>query len=149
MIRLVFTRNHSLASLGLRVALWSPWSHCAIVDGNTIIEASALKGVRERALGAFLADASEHEFVDVPATDPRAIIAAARSQIGKPYDWWGVFGIGFRRRWQDTDRWFCSELIAWAFERAGEPLFRVQTWRITPRDVYLPVWHCANCATEG
>ena len=55
------------------------------------------------------------------------------------HDWGGVIGIGFRRRWHDHDAWFCSELIAAAFADAGEPLVRVDAWRITPRDLYLPV----------
>lgn len=43
-----------------------------------------------------------------------------------------------RRRWQDNDAWFCSELVAWAFEAGGRSLFREHAWRITPRDLYLP-----------
>lgn len=136
-VRVVFTRRHTLGSVLLRAALWSAWSHCALIDGDEVIEAAAFHGVRARPLAELLAESSEHEIVEVPARQPEAVIAAARSQIGKPYDWLGVVGIGLRRRWQDADRWFCSELVAWAFE-ASDPLFRVHTWRITPRDVYLP-----------
>ena len=139
-VRLVFTRRRHPGSVLLRAFLWSAWSHCAIVDGVDIIEAAADGGVRIRELGDLLRESSEHAFVDVPTSDARAVIAAARSQVGKPYDWLGVLGIGVRRRWQDNDRWFCSELIAWAFERAGWPLFRGQPWRITPRDLYLPIY---------
>lgn len=137
-VRIVFTRRHTLGSVLLRAALWSAWSHCALLDGDEVVEAVAFHGVRERPLAELLAESSEHEIIEIPASNPEAVIAAARSQLGKPYDWRGVVGIGFRRRWQDTGGWFCSELVAWAFEQAGEPLFRVQTWRITPRDVYLP-----------
>lgn len=69
-----------------------------------------------------------------------ADVAAARSQIGKPYDWPGVLGIGFRRNWQESDAWFCSELVAWAFGVSGSPLFRTEHWRITPQTIYAPVW---------
>ena len=140
MIRLVFTRHRNLASLGLRTFLWSAWSHVAFVDGDVIIEAAPFHGVRERPLKDLLESVSHYEFVDVPCKNPDAVIAAARSQIGKPYDWTGVFGIAFRRKWQRGSKWFCSELIAGAFEMAGEPLFRVSVFRITPRDVYIPVW---------
>ena len=36
------------------------------------------------------------------SSDP---IAAARSQVGKPYDLWGVLGLGFKREWQDDESW--------------------------------------------
>lgn len=122
----------------LRAALWSPWSHCAIVDGSEVIEAAVGAGVRARPLADLLADSSRHDTVTFTARDAPAVVAAARSQIGKPYDYAGVLGIGIRRRWQDDDAWFCSELVAWAFEQGGAPLFRTQHWRITPRDLYLP-----------
>lgn len=139
-VRVVFTRRRHPGSLLLRVFLWSAWSHCAIVDGGQIIEAAATGGVRVRPLADLLAESSHHAFVDLPCRDPASVLAAARSQLGKSYDWLGVAGIGFRRRWQDADRWFCSELIAWAFEAAGSPLFRGQPWRITPRDLFLPIY---------
>lgn len=138
-VRVVFCRRHHLGSLLLRTFLWSGWSHCAIVDGDEVIEAAAPGGVRARPLADLIAESSKYEIIDFPARNPAAVIAAARSQIGAPYDWGGVVGIGFRRRWHDHDAWFCSELIAAAFADAGEPLVRVDAWRITPRDLYLPV----------
>ena len=136
-VQVVFSRNHTPGSVLLRGFLWSPWSHCAVVDGGMVIEAAAFHGVRERPLRDFMGDATKAAMLELPG-DQEAVIAAARSQIGKPYDWQGVAGIGFRRRWQDDDAWFCSELVAWAFEAGGRPLFRSQPWRVTPRDLYLP-----------
>lgn len=138
-VQVVFSRNHTPGSILLRAALWSPWSHCALVDGDTVIEAAAFRGVRERPLHDFMADATKAAVLSLPG-DPGAVIAAARSQLGKPYDWLGVAGIGFRRRWQDEDAWFCSELVAWAFEVAGAPLFRTGYWRVTPQTIYAPIW---------
>lgn len=138
-VRVVFSRNHKIGSLILRTFLWSGWSHCAIVDGDEVIEAVAGVGVRVRPLESLIAQSSKLEVLDFPARNPAAVIAAARRQIGAPYDWGGVLGLGFRRRWHDHDAWFCSELVAAAFADAGEPVARVDAWRITPRDLYLPV----------
>lgn len=140
MVCIVFLRRRALGSLLLRTFLWSAWSHCAIVDGTQIIEASTFHGVRTRPLRAALEEASEFDFVYVPVTRPAAVIAAARMELGKRYDWLGALGIAVRRRWQVSDRWFCSELIAWAFARGGTPLVRIAEWRITPRDLYLPIY---------
>ena len=49
-VQVIFTRSHAIGSLLLRTALWSPWSHCAIVDGEEVIEAAAFGGVRARPL---------------------------------------------------------------------------------------------------
>lgn len=104
-----------------------------------MIEAAAFHGVRVRPLADLLAASSKHRIVEMPG-DPYKVITAARSQIGKPYDWLGVLGIGLHRNWQADDSWFCSELVAWAFEAAGSPLFRAPHWRITPQDLFLPNW---------
>ena len=139
-VTLVFSRKHHIGSLLLRAFLWSEWSHVAIVDGEDVIEAAAGAGVRRRPLAEMLAESSEFVIVILQAPNAQAVVAAAASQIGKPYDWMGVLGIGFRRRWQQNDSWFCSELVAWAFHTAGCPLFRIDAWRITPRDLYGPIF---------
>lgn len=139
-VRVIFTRRRHPGSLLLRAFLWSAWSHCALIDGEHIIEAAATGGVKFRPLAELQAESSHWTIVDIPAADPSAVLQAALAQVGRGYDWLGVLGIGFRRRWQDDDRWFCSELIAYAFEVAGSPLFRGTPWRITPRDLFLPIY---------
>ena len=58
------------------------------------------------------------------------------SQLGKPYDWTGIVGFIADRDWRDPSHWYCSELIAWAFEQAGRPLLRIDNLdRVTPRDL--------------
>ena len=81
-VRVVFCRKHHVGSLLLRAFLWSGWSHCAIIDGDEVIEAVAPDGVRARPLADLLAESSRFEVLDFPARDPAAVIAAARAQIG-------------------------------------------------------------------
>ena len=71
--------------------------------------------------------------LDVPA-DP--VFDFLASQISKPYDYFGVFSIGFRRDWQEPDKWFCSELVAAAINNS-EPRFSIEARKITPRDVAM------------
>jgi uncharacterized protein YycO len=63
----------------------------------------------------------------------------ALTQAGKSYDFSAIGGIALDRDWRDSRRWFCSELIAAAFEAAGSPLLNpsANVWRITPRDLLL------------
>lgn len=139
-VQVIFNRRFHLGSLALRTILWSAWSHCAIIDGDYVLEATAPYGVRRRLLSDMLAESTKYDIVSIPVNSAQAVLEAARSEIGKPYDWLGVVGIGVRRRWQSDARWFCSEYIAWAFETGGSPLFRVSTYRITPRDLAIPDW---------
>jgi hypothetical protein len=58
--------------------------------------------------------------------------------VGKPYDLTALFGLLMRRDWQEEDRWFCSELVGWAFAQGGSPLFRADALhRITPQNLWM------------
>lgn len=101
--------------------------------GVAVLGATPSHGVciRPAQHGAFRV---ERFAVDAPAK----VLRLARSQLGKPYDWLGVVGWGMFQDWQEQQAWFCSELVAWAFCRAGYPLLRTrQAWRLTPRDLLL------------
>lgn len=149
-IQLLFsTTRHPFSGL-IRAATWSRWSHVALVAGPHVIEAVALGGVRQVSRGYALQRASEHCLVDLPAHNAQAIIDAARSQIGKPYDWTAVAGLGLHRDWQEDDAWFCSELVAWAADQAGESWFRPEALRrITPQHLWMLSPERALCPVEG
>jgi uncharacterized protein YycO len=121
----------------MRAVMWSDWSHCAIIDGNNVIEAAMIYGVRERPLADLLMDASKWSFIDIPADDSDAIIAAARSRIGRAYDWMGALALLLHIDLHREQFDFCSELVAWSFKQGGTPLFRTDAWRIMPRDIYI------------
>lgn len=65
----------------------------------------------------------------------------ALTQVGKGYDYSAIAGIALDRNWRDLSRWFCSELVAMAFEQVGSPILSTRpsasVWRITPRDLLL------------
>lgn len=141
-VTVVFTRRRNLVSAALRVWMYSRFSHCAILDPETktVIEAVGKIGVRERPLEEMIGESSHHEMVRISCRSPEGVIAAARGQIGKPYDWKGVLGFWFRRNWQDDRAFLCSELVAWSLQAAGEPVFRREAWRISPETLYLPIF---------
>lgn len=138
MITLLFTTSNHPLSAVIRATTWSRWSHVALVSGDMVIEAAAPGGVTRRPLADALAAARDYELVMLPSHDPQRIIEAAVSQLGKPYDYSAIVGLWLHRDWQDDRRWFCSELVAWSFQQAGEPLFRPDTLRrITPQHLYM------------
>lgn len=87
-------------------------SHASIVDvtRGTVIEAIT-PVVREIPLEALLSR-NRHVLVVRPAGVDAAASARAveraRSQLGAPFDLWGLVG------YPQEDRWYCSELAYWA-----------------------------------
>lgn len=137
-VRVMFSTTRWPLSVAIRAATWSRWSHVALVDGETVIEAVAVHGVRRAPLGEAMARAAEVAFVDLPARDPAAVIAAAAGQLGKPYDYAALLGLALRRDWQTSAAWFCSELVAWSFDAAGQPLLRAEVVRrVTPQHLWM------------
>lgn len=136
-IILLFSTSHHPMSAVIRACTWSPWSHVALVSGSFAIEA-VTSGVRKVPVLEAMNRAKQAAVVELPCRDPRAVIAAAESQLGKPYDFTAIVGLGLHRDWQEDDAWFCSELVAWAFEKAGEPLFRAEVLRrVTPQHLWM------------
>ena len=137
-VAVLFSTTASPFSWLIRMMTWSRWSHVSIVDGDTIIQAHALHGVIRTPLAEAIETANRVEMVRLPARDSAAVIAGAASQIGKSYDWTALFGFLVRRDWQADDSWFCSELVAWAFQQGGSPLFRADRLaRVTPEHLWM------------
>lgn len=140
-VAVIFGRDSSIQSRFVRTMLWSEWSHCGIVDHDVVIEAQPSLGVVERPVTDFMDAYPNYGVIRIPTQNSKAVIDTARSQLGKGYDWLGVLGIAARHRYaEDTQAWFCSELIAWSFEHAGSPLFTKKPWRVTPADIALPTY---------
>lgn len=136
MTRIIFSRRHHPGSVLLRTGMWSPWSHCGVVDGDTVIQAVAGKGVVRTPLVEFIEHASQWAMVALPIYE-QDTIRAAEAQMGKPYDLAGALGVAVHREWGKDDAWFCSELIAHALEQAGLKLFRGDARRITPQHLWM------------
>lgn len=137
-VSLLFSTSGHPMSAAIRLSTWSDWSHVAIIDGDEVIETTAPAGVRRFPVVQAINHAKRGAIVELPCRDPQAVIAAAVSQLGKPYDYTAILGLGLRRDWQEEDAWFCSELVAWAFQHAGEPLFRADVLRrVTPQHLWM------------
>lgn len=136
-MRVLFCTSKLPGAVLIRAVTWSQWSHVALVDGDEVIEAT-WPTVRVAPLAEVIAAHSAHVIVDLPCHSPDEVIKAARSQVGKPYDLTALFGLLMHRDWQEEDRWFCSELVAWAFSQGGSPLFRADALhRITPQLLWM------------
>ena len=92
-------------------------------------------GVQITTLAARLAQSNivDHRIYSLALNDEAAAFAFARSQVGKPYDWAGVFGcLAHDRDWQQDDAWFCSELAAATALAGNTRLLNLNVSRIVP-----------------
>ena len=136
-MKIVLCTSNLIGAVLIRAVTWSKWSHAAVLDGDTVIEAG-INGVVETPLADIVSSHTETIVIDFPSVDSDKAIAAARSQIGKPYDYTAILGLLVHRNWQEQDSWFCSELVAWSAEQAGTPLFRTDSVnRVTPQHLWM------------
>lgn len=100
-------------------------SHAMIVDGEYIIEATMLHGVRRVLRDVALKGQEVVATVDYNAPEAHLGITYAWMQLGAKYDWKGVLGIGtdVDRNWQEDDAWYCYELVAYVLKMAGKDVF--------------------------
>jgi uncharacterized protein YycO len=135
-VRVLFCTSDKIGARLIRLITWSKWSHVAIIDGAEVIEAVWPK-VRVSRLEDILEKSTRWSIVEVPCDNEKAI-AAARSQIGKPYDLLGMLGLAFHRNWQDDSAWWCSEFAAWVVMHGGLKQFRDGAMhRITPEHKWM------------
>jgi uncharacterized protein YycO len=137
MIRIRFSRGSGVAGGVVRFATWSWCAHVGFrfPDGS-VLDATPEYGVSERVPEDD--DTTRYFAIDAPSATQYRAIGHARTMLGRPYDWRGIFGFAFRRDWHADNSFFCSELVAWAMEKAGAPLLRADKLnRITPRDLLL------------
>lgn len=138
-VPVIYSTSSLPAAAAIRRVTWGDWSHVAGIDERRVEVVEAVwPRVRIAALDDWLAAHPRHDVSWLPARDPAAVVAAWRSQDGKPYDLLGALGLGLHRDWQDPVSWWCSELIAWGFDVGGSPLFRADALhRVTPQHLRM------------
>lgn len=129
-----FSSNFGLFSWAIRARTWSKYSHVDIVlDHKTYLGAIPSRGVCIHEEEYPLQDFFE---VEVTPLQYDKILLNAVSQLGKPYDFAGIFGFAIDRDWQEDDKWFCSEFIAASIQPIV-PLFNEEAFKISPRDLSI------------
>lgn len=140
-INLRFIRTDGFISRMINWQTWGPggsWSHVEFALPEGYLGSQAPDGVKIRPFGYVTPSAELKCSVDLPDAKGWNVLAFARAQIGKPYDYQSLLGFIIKRDWQEPDAWFCSELVAAAFQMAGFPLLRTdEVSRISPSTLSL------------
>ena len=134
----MFSRSAAIGSGIIRAVSWSSWSHCDLLlpDGR-LVGSTPPGGVQYQDFGVRLAHSSHAALMEFPASSSGSA-QWAMSQIGKPYDWTGVIGLGFHREWDRDDSWWCSEFVARALMEGGfSPYKPEKIKRLTPQHLWM------------
>ena len=135
----IVTERFNPISASIRFTTRSWASHAEFIDvtAQTTLGSRSIGGVKIR-------PCSKDHYSKVEQFTAPGMLEAyawANTQIGKPYDFSAIAGIALNRDWRNEDRFFCSELLALAFEKAGFPILSTRPsaaiYRITPRDLLL------------
>lgn len=117
--RVLLFKGRGFLSQIIRWQSRSRYSHAALqLRDGSVIEAWQFKGVHMK----YIRDWRHIEAYDIAHTTGaqwHRIEEFAKSQLGKPYDYRGVFSFITRSRPTDNSRWFCSELVFAAADHAG------------------------------
>lgn len=121
---------HAPASPIIRAFTWGLYSHFDFVLPNgRLLGALMLEGVVIHDAAPDYLRRDRFELIGAPDT----VYDAALSQLGKPYDYTAIFGIGMHRDWDTDDAWHCCELGMWACYQAGYiPLNTMHLNRVLP-----------------
>lgn len=139
----VDSRN-SIGGWLIKLFTFSKWNHVAVMfedtdrlDSNSVVDVTAAAGTRLMSYYNFKQVYPRHVVVDVAVPDEKAGYDFAVAQVGKKYDWSGIFGIIFQnRKWEDDDKWFCAELVEATCIAAGRRRFRSEISGVLPRESY-------------
>lgn len=133
-MKLILCKSNKIGSKLLRFYMWSSWSHSAIYDDEQglIYDTTMLGGgCKVHTVMNFFSEYTDWEIRDIEIKDKDKAREWLKNQLGKKYDWTALFGIYFRRNWQEDDKWFCSEHTETFISLFSKPRFRSGNWKIT------------------
>lgn len=139
-LSLIFSRGRHPGSALIRA--WppaGPWSHCGVIVGGSVVEATMLRGVVSTPLAEFQRRASLWAVIDLRCPRPEDGEAWALSRIGAGYDWGGALGIVLREpELSDGGREYCSMMVCRATRAGGNPILKANALPhgVTPQSAW-------------
>lgn len=137
-MNILLYRGTGLISKAIQFQTRSKYSHVAAQHVNgEVIEAWHTGGVRK--IPDPFYDHASTTLIDVykvnEGFDAGRFWNLLETQIGCDYDFKSVARFLTRKEPSKDKKWFCSELICWAFNRVGRPILHGNPSELSPRDV--------------
>ena len=121
------------------VSWFSKVPHVAIaISENSYIEADFLDGVRISDISN-LDEKRKVEIYSLNVSEDKKniFIDELLEEVGRRYDVAGLIAyLTGLKLFQNSKRWFCSELVAMALKKAGIITIRGKSYKVSPEDIY-------------
>lgn len=129
-----FSANYLPLSWAIRARTWSKYSHVDFV----LPEGKFLGAIPTGGVCVHEHKYPIEDYFKLEVTEEQfdLIMGNAWGQLGKPYDFMGIFGFALNRDWQEDDNWFCSEFLAGSIQPVIK-LFNEEAYKIAPRDIAI------------
>lgn len=135
-IHILLYHGHGIIDTLIRWQTDGRVAHAALRNKGEVIEARPKEGVIRRPYTAADAQAEAYAVPSMTDAEWRDAWSFANSQVGKKYDWLGIFRFLTRNKEQDPARWFCSELVFAAIDYSGPNLLeRVPAYKVSPEGI--------------
>ncbi len=126
-IRIAQYKGSSIISRVIKFISWGAYSHTGIILGDgLIVEAwqgsNSVRVIKSLSDGHKPGTPVDIYSVRMGVEQERLFTEYVEAQIGKKYDYWGIWGFLRRKDLQRGESWFCSELFAAGCEKAGVSL---------------------------
>lgn len=115
------------------------WDHATLVSAKGRVLEATREGVHESSFSKLLSHCDAVCILEPmfgTEEQANAAVSAARSQIGKPYDY------DFEYRLEGGTSYYCSELCWWSWDSALKPLvapfqprYVLGAWTLSPQDI--------------
>lgn len=121
-----FTRN-KFTHVSLVFKLGDCYEEVEAIQGKGVIAHEPHKQSRRKVFTEF----------DLPLTYEQILDThiLVKSLVGSKYDWAGIKSFLVHRKKHSEDKWFCSELVAYALLKAGYPVSRLSPHLESPATV--------------
>jgi hypothetical protein len=125
-MQVVYVTSSSFVDKAIRFFDGGEFSHCAMIFDNWVIQA-VRTNVEQRTLNELLNTCTKNFHIDIQLPDEAAAYAWARTQLGRPYDFWAIAMLAIRDlfgsspHWGPSGRYFCDELVLEACISGGMP----------------------------
>lgn len=138
LVKICFQTNNLPLSLLIRGIGNCQWSHVGLNVNGTVYESRCFSGVIKTAPHKFMERGKYAEVViDLDSDSVDRLFEWCESQVGKKYDWAGVFSFPFRADWENEEKWYCSEFVAAAFRAIDKPVTRDGLTGVSVRDLWV------------
>jgi uncharacterized protein YycO len=136
-IFILFSTSSTIGAKFLRWYQRIPYSHVEVYNQDT----KEIIGARSTGVKIYNQAQEVNEFKTLEVTDEQydRFYEFMYDKVGQKYDWAAYLGlIRNDKKYEESDKWFCSELVYAGLKHAGVEIFSdIGPWSITPRDLFI------------